>query len=78
MYVDLNKQLTDEQKAIKQRAHEFAAQVLRPASVELDKLTPEQVIAKGSKLWDVFRTAYSEGWHIRGFPEALGGAHIDP
>ena len=30
MYVDLNKELTDEQKAVKQRAHEFAAQVLRP------------------------------------------------
>jgi alkylation response protein AidB-like acyl-CoA dehydrogenase len=77
MYVDLIKDLTDEQKAIKQRAHEFAAQVLRPASIELDKLTPEQVIAKGSKLWDVFRTAYSEGWHIRGFPEELGGTHLD-
>ena len=77
MYVDLNKELTDEQKAIKQRAHEFAAQVLRPASIELDRLTPEQVIAKGSRLWDVFRTAYSECWHLRGFPEELGGAHLD-
>ena len=77
MYVDLNKELTDEQKAIKQRAHEFAAQVLRPASIELDRLTPEEVIAKGSKLWDVFRTAYSECWHLRGFPEELGGAHLD-
>ena len=77
MYVDLNKQLTDEQKAIKQRAHEFAAQVLRPASIELDRLTPEEVIAEGSRMWDVFRTAYTEGWHIRGFPEVLGGAHID-
>ncbi len=77
MYVDLKKDLTDEQKAIKQRAHEFAAQVLRPASIELDRLSPEDVIAKGSKLWDVFRTAYSEGWHIRGFPEELGGTHID-
>jgi alkylation response protein AidB-like acyl-CoA dehydrogenase len=77
VYVDLNKNLTDEQKAIKQRAHEFAAQVLRPASIELDRQSPEDVIAKGSKLWDVFRTAYSEGWHIRGFPTELGGTHLD-
>ncbi|MBI2723944.1 MAG: acyl-CoA dehydrogenase family protein [Chloroflexi bacterium] len=78
MYVDLNKNLSDEQKLIKQRSHEFAAQVLRPASVALDKLTPEEVIAEGSQLWQVFRTAYDEEWHLRGFPEALGGAHIDP
>jgi alkylation response protein AidB-like acyl-CoA dehydrogenase len=78
MYLDLNKELTDEQKLVKQRAHEFAAQVLRPASIELDRLSPEDVIAKGSRMWDVFRTAYSEGWHIRGFPEQFGGAHIDP
>ncbi len=78
MYLDLNKDLTDEQKLMKGRAHEFAAQVLRPASVELDKLPPEDVIGEGSRLWEVFRTAYSEGWHIRGFPEELGGAHLDP
>jgi len=77
MYLDLNKNLTEEQKAIKARAHEFAAQVLRPASIELDKLPPEDVIARGSRLWDVLKTAYSEGWHIRSFPEQLGGAHLD-
>lgn len=78
MYLDLNKELTDEQKLMKGRAHEFAAQVLRPASIELDKMSPEDVIGEGSRLWDVFRTAYSEGWHIRGFPEEFGGAHLDP
>jgi len=78
MYVDLNKELSDEQKAVKQRAHEFAAQVLRPASIELDKLTPEEVVGEGSRLWEVLRVAYDEGWHLRNFPEALGGAHLDP
>ena len=47
MYIDLNKELTDEQKMLKERTHEFAAQVLRPAAWELDKLTPEEVIAAG-------------------------------
>ena len=79
MYVDLNKTLTDEQKALKQRAHEFAAQVLRPASIELGKLAdPADTIAEGSRLWDVFRTAYEDGWHLRGFPEELGGSRLGP
>ena len=42
MYVDLNKHLTDEQKLLKESVHEFAAQVMRPASIELDKMTPEE------------------------------------
>ncbi|HZP56964.1 MAG TPA: acyl-CoA dehydrogenase family protein [Dehalococcoidia bacterium] len=79
MYLDLNKNLTDEQKALKQRAHEFAATVLRPAAIELDKMAdPADTIAEGSPLWDVFRKAYQEGWHIRGFPEEYGGAKLGP
>lgn len=78
MYTDLNKELTDEQKMLKQRMHEFAAQVLRPAAWELDKMSPDDVIAPGSRLRDVFRMAYEQEFHLRGFPEALGGAHLGP
>jgi acyl-CoA dehydrogenase len=35
-------------------AHAFAAEVLRPAGVKLDKLPASDVIARGSILWDVF------------------------
>jgi alkylation response protein AidB-like acyl-CoA dehydrogenase len=78
MYVELNKNLTDEQKALKARVHEFARDVMRPASIELDKMTPEQTIAEGSPMWRVFRTAYEEGYHLRNFPEALGGLGLGP
>ncbi len=78
MYTDLNKELTDEQKALKQRAHEFAAKVMRPASIELDKMTPEETIAEGSPMWRVFREAYQQEYHLRNFPEALGGAGLGP
>ncbi len=79
MYLDLNKNLTDEQNALKQRTHEFAAQVLRPVSSELDRLAdPADVIAEESPMWDVFRQAYREGFHIRGFPEDLGGSRMGP
>lgn len=78
MYIDLNKTLTDEQKMLKQRVHEFARDVMRPASIALDKMTPEETIAEGSPMWDVFRRAYEEGYHLRNFPTALGGAGLGP
>ncbi len=78
MYTDLNKELTDEQKAVKQRVHEFAAKFMRPASIELDKMTPEETIAEGSPMWRVFREAYQQEYHLRNFPEALGGAGLGP
>lgn len=77
-YTELNKELTDEQKQIKEETHKFAVEVLRPASIELDKRSPEDVIAKGSVHWDVFRKAYELGYHKASLPEALGGAGISP
>ena len=39
--------LTDEQVALKENIHKFCQEVLRPASIELDKLhDPEDVIKK--------------------------------
>jgi alkylation response protein AidB-like acyl-CoA dehydrogenase len=78
-YLDLNKDLTDEQKTLKDEIHRFAAEVLRPASIELDKMAdPADVIADGSPLWDVFRAAYKLGHHKAGLPEALGGSNLSP
>jgi alkylation response protein AidB-like acyl-CoA dehydrogenase len=78
MYVELNKTLTPEQQALREQMHRFAAEVIRPAAVELDKLTADEVIAPGSRLWDLFRQAYGQGYHLRGFPEQLGGAGLGP
>ncbi|HEY8172401.1 MAG TPA: acyl-CoA dehydrogenase family protein [Dehalococcoidia bacterium] len=78
MYIELNKNLTDEQKALKARVHEFARDVMRPSSIELDKMTPEETIAEGSPMWRVFKTAYEEGYHLRNFPEAMGGLGLGP
>jgi alkylation response protein AidB-like acyl-CoA dehydrogenase len=78
MYVELNKTLTPEQQALREQMHRFAAEVIRPAAVELDKLTADEVIAPGSRLWDLFRQAYGQGYHLRGFPEQLGGAELGP
>lgn len=78
MYLDLNKTLTPEQQALRDQMHRFAAEVMRPAAIELDKLTADEVIAPGSRLWDLLRTAYRQGYHLRGFPEQLGGAGMGP
>jgi len=77
-YLDLNKGLTDAEKSVKEETHKFAAEVLRPASIELDKLSPEDVIAEGSLLWDIFRKAYEQGYHTSSLPEQFGGANLSP
>ncbi|HLB27259.1 MAG TPA: acyl-CoA dehydrogenase family protein, partial [Dehalococcoidia bacterium] len=76
--IDFNNDLPPEQKPLRDQTHRFAAEVLRPAGLELDVLSPEDVIAPGSRLWDVFREAYQAGYHLRGLPPELGGAGLDP
>ncbi len=52
---DIDVNLSDETQAVRDTAHKFAEEVLRPASTELDRLPdPADVSAKGSVLWDVF------------------------
>jgi alkylation response protein AidB-like acyl-CoA dehydrogenase len=46
--------LTEEERAIQESVHRFAREVLRPAAQELDRMTPEQVIAPTSPYWTVF------------------------
>ena len=77
-YVADTSDLTGDQVALKQQAHRFAAEVLRPASIELDALTPDEAIAAGSPLWGVFKRAYEAGYHVRGMPPQLGGASLGP
>ncbi|MBI4514940.1 MAG: acyl-CoA/acyl-ACP dehydrogenase [Deltaproteobacteria bacterium] len=48
--------LSEHEREIRDVAHKFAAEVMRPAGAALDKLPePSQVIAKNSVLWDVFK-----------------------
>jgi acyl-CoA dehydrogenase len=47
--------LTPEESEIRDLAHRFAADVMRPAGQELDRLTADDVIGAGSILWDVHK-----------------------
>jgi acyl-CoA dehydrogenase len=48
----LEADMSEEERAIQASAHRFAQEVTRPIAEELDKMTPEEVIAEGSPLWD--------------------------
>jgi alkylation response protein AidB-like acyl-CoA dehydrogenase len=51
---DIEVNLSDEVQAIRDTAHHFAEEVMRPAGTELDRLDdPAQVIAADSVLWNV-------------------------
>ena len=77
-YVDLNPHLTDEQMALKENTREFAAEVLRPAGLEMDRMTADEAVGKDSLLWDVIRQLYENGYHRMPFPAELGGLGLDP
>jgi len=47
--------LSDDERAIRDLVHTFAADILRPAGHALDRLPAEAVIARDSILWDVHR-----------------------
>ena len=80
-YRDLDFNLTDEQRALRDTIRKFGAEIMRPAGEKLDKLAdPADVIAKGSVLWDVYRKYHELGLHRRSISKALGGMmeDVDP
>ncbi len=61
-------------RAILKELEKFCADVMRPAGIELDKcLTPADVFAKGSSLWEVFASFRKLDLHLADIPEELGG-----
>ncbi len=54
--VDLEPNLSDEERSVRDTARRFAQEVLRPIGAKLDRLPePADVIAPKSPLWDVFK-----------------------
>jgi alkylation response protein AidB-like acyl-CoA dehydrogenase len=73
-YLELDVTLSKEALAMRDTAQKFAMEVMRPAGIELDKMSdPEDVIAKGSALWDVYRQYRELGFHKMILPKSLGG-----
>jgi alkylation response protein AidB-like acyl-CoA dehydrogenase len=78
-YTEVNRSMTEEQVALKESVHAFCKEVLRPASLELDKIPdPDDVIKKGSIFWQVMKKAYGLGYHAATIPEEHGGLGLGP
>ena len=76
--LELGVTLNDEQKAMFETAKRFAAEVLRPAGIELDKLATGDVIKKDAILRDVYKKFCELGFHRLAIPKELGGIEVDP
>ena len=77
-YPDIDLNLTDAQKQLRDMVKKFGAEVMRPAGIKLDKLAdPADVIGKGSILWDVFKQYRELGLHAMNFSKFFGGTLED-
>jgi alkylation response protein AidB-like acyl-CoA dehydrogenase len=80
-YRELDLDLTEEQRGMRDLARRFGSEVMRPVGIELDDLhDPADVIAEGSPLWRAFRQYRELGLHRQALPKAVGGMaeEVDP
>jgi len=73
MITDSPSNLSLELESLRNQVHAFARDVLRPASMALDSLSPQEVIAPNSLLWETLRAAYAGGLHTALIPASCGG-----
>lgn len=77
-YLELDSQIEGGLKTLYEKAGRFGMEVVRPAGIELDRLhDPADVIAPGSRLWDVFNQFRELGLHRHMLPKAYGGTMGD-
>ena len=77
-YFDLNLNLTEEDKAIREAAHKFAKEVMRPMSIELDRIPAAETVAPNSPIWGFLKQAYELGYHKAAIPAEVGGLGFTP
>jgi alkylation response protein AidB-like acyl-CoA dehydrogenase len=74
MYRELDPHVGTEEAEMKDAAHRFAADVLRPTGAALDRVAdPAEVAGERSRLWPALRQAYRLGYHRVAIPAELGG-----
>lgn len=77
-YFDVNTKIGADEKAIKETAHQFAGDVLRPAAIAIDRMPASEAYAEGSPFWPALRQGYELGFHKAAFPEEIGGGGLTP
>lgn len=70
--------LSDDHLALKKAVRRFATEVVRPAAIELDKMSAEEVARKDSPYWAVMRKVHELGYHTNFISEEYGGLGLDP
>jgi alkylation response protein AidB-like acyl-CoA dehydrogenase len=76
-YLEYDLDLSEEHARARESAHRFASEVLRSAGIELDRMTPDEVVAPGSPLFGVLRQASELGYTRMGAPVEMGGMGLD-
>jgi alkylation response protein AidB-like acyl-CoA dehydrogenase len=61
----LEPNLTEEELAIQEAMRRFAKEVLRPAGIKLDRVSPEEMVAPDSILWDVLNQSKELGFSVK-------------
>lgn len=77
-YTELNIELTNAQTVMKEETHRFAREVLRPASLELDKVDDPEAVIKSPLFWETMKQGYDLGYHTIFLPDSYGGLATDP
>jgi len=77
-YLELSLDLAEDHAALRDSVRRFAIEQVRPTSLLLDKMTPEEVIAPGSPYWTLMKKMYELGYHTVLIPDAYGGLGLDP
>ncbi len=70
--------LNEDHEALKKSVRKFASEVVRPASIELDKMSAVDVAKQGSPYWSCMRKMHELGYHTIFIPEEMGGIGLDP
>ena len=61
--------LSEMEQTAQDNVHHFAVTVMRPVAASLDRMTPEEVIAPGSILWDVLKKSEALGLTVTAMAE---------
>ncbi len=79
MYLDLDDELSEEQRLLKDAAHAFARDVIRPAGRAVHEMSSaDEIVAADSVWWQAKRKARQQGYHLAALPEAVGGLGAGP
>lgn len=80
MYEELNLSLAQDESVsmLKKQVHELAVKDLRPISLQLDKMHPQEVVEKGSPYYEAHRKIKQMGLHRMYTRKEYGGLESTP